>query len=88
VKILKRIMKPIQTVNAPSERFSFRVQDGVEIYEHEALFTCEIPKSAASPRLIIAEPDRAQSSVILKARDEISGLTAFLRSLTAARLKS
>lgn len=89
MKTLKKMLKPIQNGYAPTERFSLRVQNGVEIYEHEALHTCKIPKEAGSlsraPRLVIAKPGHTQSSVIIKTRDEITGLTALLRILTAAR---
>lgn len=85
---LKKMLKPIQTAFTPTERFSLRHQNGVEIYEHEMLHICKVPKPAGTPpdapRLVIAEPGRPHSW-ITKTRDEITGLTALLRTITLAR---
>lgn len=94
MRISKQLLKPIHTGYIPAERFSLRVQDGVEIYEHEALYTRRISKGIDSgtgrdnssvqggaPRLVVDESRTGVETLISKARSEISGLTGLLRSM-------
>ena len=91
----KQLLKPIQTGYVPTERFSLRIQDGVEIYEHEAVKTCAVAKGtcptasssapAGGPRLVIDENRAAAETFISKARSEISELTSLLRGVANLR---
>jgi hypothetical protein len=88
---LKRMLKPLLNDLAPTERFSLRVKDGVEIYEHESRRTYKISattgvtEARTAPRLIVAEPVRYGNRLIAKTRSEIAGLTALLKAVTATR---
>lgn len=87
---LKQILQPIHTGNEPIERFSFRVKDGVEIYEHEALRSLvavgpAIRSAALVPKLVIAEAAVSGEQFIAKTRSEIEGLSSLLRTIIPAR---
>ncbi len=81
-----------------AERFTYRVQDDVQIFEHEEFYT-RTPSSRedalcgmlvhesaapvtepAGPTRLVVEDD-ADSSLITRARSEISGLNALLLKL-------
>ena len=92
--MLKRILKPILNEFSPTERFSFRVQNGVEIYEHESvrryrmaqpMFASLPTQATRNPRLVVDEIDCAEGRFLAKTRSEISGLTAILKAVMAAR---
>jgi hypothetical protein len=91
MKTLKGMLKPLLNDPTPTERVSLRVQDGVEIYEHESRRTYKVSAETGVtevrtiPRLIVAEPVRYGNRLIAKTRSEIAGLTALLKAVTAAR---
>lgn len=92
MKTFKRILKPIVKDMAPAERFSLRIQDGVEIYEREVVHTYRIdehtdgPMAASRcPQLIIVESDQAENGLLAKTRSEVAGLHSFLNGIVAAR---
>ena len=87
-KTLMQILRPIGTEQTPIERFSFRVQDGVQIYEHESVSHYAAARPSGGdprPRLVVAEPSTTPARFISKARSEIKGLTALLRTAKATR---
>lgn len=85
MKSTQRVLNPIQTANSPIERFSFRIQDDVEIYEHEVQQTFDLPKQRSAvelgPRLIVAELARAGVPMLTKTRAEVGGLNSLLRTI-------
>lgn len=80
----------------PNEWFSRRVQNGVEIVEHEARQIIKVSgphyetvlDAPVAPRLIITEAPPAARPFIAKARSEIAGLDALLGALTRPALKA
>ena len=85
---LKQMLKPVETRYTPAERFTLRVEDGVEIFEHEAVYMQRIPKpdgtpfrEKVSPRLTVIESGQETGQVLTKTRSEISGLQALLHAL-------
>jgi hypothetical protein len=92
MKTLKKMLKPIMNDFAPTERFSLRFQDDVEIYEHETVHTCRITKpveplfrASRDPRLVIVEPSRTENGWIAKTRSEVAGLATILCTVKAVR---
>lgn len=83
MKKLKELLKPTESANAPAERFSLHVRNGVEIYEHESRRTFVIDPANLDdqPRLLIGEAERSAEVFVTKSRSEISGLNAFLNSV-------
>lgn len=88
MKKLKQMLKPIETRYAPAERFTLRVEEEVEIYEHEAIYVERIPKPSGSPlsalsapRLTVTEDAHEAEPVLVKTRSEISGLKSLLQAL-------
>jgi len=90
----KLLLKPIETAKTPARRYSLRIEDGIEIYEHEAMHTCTVPVTMASlggffertlasrgPRLIVDETCAYRETFISKARSEISELANLLNSI-------
>jgi hypothetical protein len=88
---LIQILKPVQIAETAAERFSFRVQDGVEIYEHESRQACTVPVTTGTrggiptPRLIVAELARVGIPFLTRTRSEIAGLNALLRTAMGVR---
>ncbi|MGD9560682.1 MAG: hypothetical protein AB7F88_01370 [Pyrinomonadaceae bacterium] len=91
MKTFTKMLKPLFTDIAPTERFSLRFQDGVEIYEHESVRTYSPaqPDAAACdsvPRLVVTEMiGIEESGLIARTRSEVVGLVAILSAVTAAR---
>jgi hypothetical protein len=96
-----RTLEKMRNRSLPLERFSRRTKDGVEILEHESHQVIKVkgdryetvsdekieqPRSA--PRLVISEAPAAAKLFISKTRSDITGLNAFLRSLTHPPLKA
>lgn len=84
----RQMLKAINGGSEPKERFSLRVQDGVEIYEHESVEVCRIPKRSGDaisreggPRLVVAESDRSRAPILTKSRSEVNGLSTLLGAL-------
>ena len=83
-----QMLKAISGGSDPKERFSLRVQDGVEIYEHESVEVCRKPKRAGGPvskeggpRLVVAEAGCSAEPILTKSRSEVIGLSKLLGAL-------
>lgn len=89
MRTLKQMLKPILDDFTPAERFSLRFQDGVEIYEHEAVQKFAVSETAEivpnAPRLVVLENDRAEGGLITRTRSEIAGLSLFLNTAVTAK---
>ena len=84
----RQMLKPISGGSEPKERFSLRVQNGIEIYEHESVAVCRIPKPSGSPvsneggpRLVVAESGCSREPILTKSRSEVTGLSTLLGAL-------
>lgn len=92
---MKMSETPRNDSGGQKEWFWRRVQNGVEIVEHEAHQIIKvtgpryetISDTRVAPRLIITEAPSAARPFIAKARSEIAGLDALLGSLTRAAFK-
>jgi hypothetical protein len=72
--------------SGPVERFSRRLENGVEIIEHETVATIkmhgdryETVSPRRSPRLVVEDAVSATRNIISKTRSEIAGLDNILR---------
>ena len=90
MRSIKQSLKPMWN-GKPSERVSLRVENDIEIYEHESHKVCRIPKPVGSPfadehepRLVV-ESGRSASPIFTKRRSEIPGLSTILNALTGIR---
>ncbi|MCC6328663.1 MAG: hypothetical protein IT174_09110 [Acidobacteria bacterium] len=88
MKTLKHMLKPIKTADAAEEHFSFRVQDGVEIYEREMVRATRISQLARAeavrnPRLVVEEEcDTGQKLLLTKKRADLKELLRRLKIVT------
>lgn len=70
-----------------NERFSRRMQDGVEILERETLKTIRLnrrsqePAFKTMPRLVIEDAISRSKLIISKSRSQLGDIDAFLRSV-------
>ncbi len=80
--------------NGEVERFSHRIQNGVEIFEREvhklaAAESAENIAATVAPRLIVNDAvSTVTRSFVSKTRSEIAGLNAFLRGLSTLEPKT
>jgi hypothetical protein len=67
------------------ERFSRRLQNGVEILEHETVSTIKVEngvfKMDRLPRLVISDAMAKSKNFIAKSRSQMGEIDAFLRSI-------
>lgn len=84
MKSTNHTLEPLQT-GRPAERISLRVEDGVEIYEHDTVTVCRIPKPVSEPILVVDESIQAGEVVFTKRRSEIAGLSMILNSIIGLR---
>ena len=80
-------MKAIENGNNSNgfERFSRRLQNGVEILEHDTVRTIKVEngvfKMDRLPRLVISDAMAKSKNFIAKSRSQMGEIDAFLRSI-------
>ena len=81
--------------SGPVERFSRRIENGVEIVEHETVTTIKVNDGRyetvpirRGPRLVIGDAVTATKNIVAKTRSEISGLDSILRCTTGKPVHS
>ena len=83
---LERILKPIKAADAAKEHFTFRVQDGVEIYESEYVRATKISRASNAvslPRLVVEEEGEAAPALLFtKKRSELREILHRLNIVT------
>ncbi len=94
MKSLIKMLKPIGSSDAlTAERFSFRIEGGVEIFEHEYVRNLRAPENPRQvadpgpmPRLIVQEAgENGSSPMFSKKGTEIFELMQLLRTAVVSR---